>query len=172
MIRRIVQVALAVLVGAGLCTGVASAAPTAPVVPVVPGISLPTLPTLPTLPGLPSLTGGSQISVGPIALPGVSVKVCVNDTCRTAAGVTSLTVTLKGSATLLGTPPLLLPVACTSGTGLGVKTAPGSLGAVSGSVELATSNGAVTVPISQSVGTTKSLTVSACTTTTVATTTS
>jgi hypothetical protein len=103
--------------------------------------------------------------VGPIPLPGVSLKVCVDGTCRTAAGVTSLTVTLKGSATLLGTPPLLLPMACTSGTGIGVKTAPGSLGSVTGSIKLTTSSGTVTVPVSQSVSTTRGLTVSACSTT-------
>jgi hypothetical protein len=126
---------------------------------------VPGLPSLPAPPSLPGVTGGSQISVGPIPFPGVSLKVCVDGTCRTAAGVTSLTVTLKGSATLLGTPPLLLPMACTSGTGIGVKTVPGSLGSVTGSIKLTTSSGTVTVPVSQSVSTTRGLTVSACSTT-------
>lgn len=150
MIRRIIGVGAALLVGALMCAGVASAAP---LVPGVPGI-----------PSLPGITGGSQISVGPIPLPGVSLKVCVDDTCRTAAGVTLLTVMLKGPATLPGTPPLLLPVACTSGTGIGVRTVPGSLGSATGSIKLPTDSGTVTVPVTQSVSTTHGLTISACST--------
>jgi hypothetical protein len=54
-------------------------------------------------------------------------------------------------------------VACSSGVGIGVKTLPGSLGTVTGSLKLATNNGTVTVPVNQAVSTTHGLTVTACT---------
>jgi hypothetical protein len=168
MIRRTAHVVAVVLALALAGVGSASAAPLVPPVPgpTVPGVSVPGV-SVPgfSLPGLsrPALGAGSNITVGPIPIPAVSLQVCVNGTCQTAPQVTALTVRLKGSAGVLGTPPVLLPVACSSGVGIGVRTVPGTLGAVTGSVTLTTAGaGTVSVPISQSVGTSHGLTVSAC----------
>ncbi len=148
MIRRIVQVAAALLVGALLCVGTASAAPAPAVAPAAPAAVL----------------GATHLTLGPIPIPAASLRVCVNGACRTTPGVTSVTIDLRGAATLLPTAPVILPVACSSGLGIGVRTLPGTLGVVTGTLTLkATPAGTVTIPLSQSVGLTQGLSVSACT---------
>jgi hypothetical protein len=148
MIRRIVQVAAALLAGALLCAGTASAAPAPAVAHTAPA----------------AILGATHLTIGPVPIPALSLRVCVNGACRTVPKVTAVTIDLRGAATLLPTAPVILPVACSSGLGLGVRTLPGTLGAVTGTLTIkATGAGTVTIPLSQSVGVTKGLSVSACT---------
>ena len=111
-----------------------------------------------------AILGATHLTIGPVPIPALSLRVCVNGACRTIPkGHRRDDRPPRGgdpAAHRPGDPP----VACSSGLGLGVRTLPGTLGAVTGTLTLkATGAGTVTIPLSQSVGVTKGLSVSACT---------
>ena len=107
-------------------------------------------------------------TVGPVSVPAVPVKVCVDSTC--VSGPAASTVTLTASATAgvdvnpTVVPPSITPGTCSAGTGAVLVVNTGSVGAtIQGLVKLTVNGTTQTIPIAQTIATpNKTVTVSAC----------
>ena len=107
-------------------------------------------------------------TVGPVAVPGVPVNVCVDNgttTCTPTPAAT--TVSLAVSATVNPdaiTPPTVIPGTCSNGQGVALVVTTGSAGSIiSGSVTLAVNGNPTIIPIAvPSTGPNQTVIISAC----------
>lgn len=108
-------------------------------------------------------------TVGPVAIPGVPLNVCVNAVTLTCtptapAATASLTVSVTVNPAAL-TAPTIVPGACSTGTGAALVVKTGSLsGVISGLVTVVVNGTPKVIPVTlPSVGPNQTVTVSACT---------
>ncbi len=107
-------------------------------------------------------------TVGPVEVPAVPVKICVDGTC--VEGPAATTVTLTASATAAAdvnpivVPPTINPGTCAAGTGAVLVVNTGSLGAtIQGLVKLTVNGTTHAIPIAETIATpNRTVTISAC----------